>query len=41
MSPADFIQLTISIDYPTFWNVNAVDIFHATPAVSAPICEWI
>jgi hypothetical protein len=21
--------------------VNAVDIFHATPAISAPICEWI
>ena len=21
--------------------MNAVDIFHATPAISAPICEWI
>jgi hypothetical protein len=41
MLPADFILLTNSIDYPTFWNLNALDIFHATPAVNAPICEWM
>ena len=38
---ADFITLASSIDHPTFWNLNAVDIFHATPAVKAPICKWI
>lgn len=41
MLPADFIPLTNSIDHPTFWNLNAVDMFHATPAVKAPICEWM
>ena len=25
-------------DYPTFWKVKAVLIFHARPAVRAPIC---
>jgi hypothetical protein len=41
MSPADFILLIKSIDYPIFLKVNAVDIFDATPAVNAPICECI
>ena len=39
--PADFILLTSVTGYPTFWNLNAVDIFQATPAVKAPICEWM
>ncbi len=26
------------MDYPTFWKVKAVLIFHARPAVRAPIC---
>ncbi len=39
--PADFILLTSVTGYPTFWNLTAVDIFQATPAVKAPICEWM
>ncbi len=42
--PIDFILLTVRLIqtlavHPTFWNVNTVLIFHAAPAVSAPI--WV